>query len=97
MLLLRSSSDVHFLFASDLESEMSSTDAVYSNMTIMEVFYNSLSDDGIMVIPLDESPEIWSADETNSRYQDRASTMHLLEYVGFESIHLYEEVSKQDL
>jgi hypothetical protein len=83
--------DILIIDTLDLESEMSSTDAVHSNMTIMEVFYNSLSDDGVMVLPLDESPEVWSADETNSRHRNRASTMHLLEYVGFESIHLYEE------
>jgi len=60
----------------------------------MEAFYNSLSDDGVLVMQLGESPEVWNADETHSKYRNRASTMELLEQVGFESIHAYEEVSK---
>lgn len=83
------------MFASDLESEIPFSETAYSNRTIMEVFYNSLTDDGILVIPLNESPEVWSADETYSECAKRVSVIQLLEDVGFESIHLYEEVSIQ--
>jgi spermidine synthase len=59
----------------------------------MKAFYNSLSDDGILVMQLGESPEWFSPDETHSTNKNRAAATRLLESVGFESIHAYEEVS----
>ena len=59
----------------------------------MKAFYNSLSDDGILVMQLGEAPEWFDPDETHSKFKNRAATISLLESVGFESIHAYEEVS----
>lgn len=61
----------------------------------MQAFYNSLSDDGILVMQLGEAPQFDSPDETYSKYKNRAATTKLLEDLGFESIHTYEEVSRR--
>lgn len=59
----------------------------------MQTFYNSLSYDGVLVMQLGEAPEWFLPDETHSKFKNRAVTTNLLERVGFESIHAYEEVS----
>jgi hypothetical protein len=59
----------------------------------MKTFYNSLSDDGILVMQLGKAPEWDDPDESHSKYKNRAATTSLLERVGFKSIHVYEEVS----
>lgn len=86
-------SRARFFSCSDPESEIPFSKALYSNMIFMEAFYNALSDDGILVMQLGASPEVWNADETHSKFRNRAATIKLLEKVGFESIHAYEEVS----
>jgi hypothetical protein len=58
----------------------------------MQTFFNSLSDDGILVLQLGESPEAWAADELLSGDKNRRAALNLLETVGFESIHVFEEV-----
>jgi spermidine synthase len=78
---------------SDPESEIPFAQALYGNDTVMKTFYNSLSDDGILVMQLGKAPEWFNPDETHSKYKNRAATTSLLERVGFESIHVYEEVS----
>lgn len=60
----------------------------------MQSFYNSLSDDGVLVIQLGESPDWRESDETKSGGFNRVAALNLLEKVGFESIHVYEEVSR---
>ena len=78
---------------SDPESEIPFSKALYSNLVFLEAFYESLTEEGILVMQVGESPELWNADETRStKYQNRAATIELLEKVGFESIHAYEEV-----
>ena len=69
-------------------------DAHYSVGANVRAFYNALSDDGILVMQLGESPEAWHPDETHSKFKNRAAAIRLLEEVGFESIHAYEEVSE---
>jgi hypothetical protein len=78
---------------SDPESEIPFAKILYSNDAVMKAFYNSLSKDGILVMQLGEAPEWFNPDETHSKFKNRAATSNLLERVGFESIHAYEEVS----
>jgi hypothetical protein len=78
---------------SDPESEVPFAKALYSDDTFMRAFYNSLSDDGILVMQLGEAPKSYSPDETYSRFNNRARTTRFLEKLGFESIHTYDEVS----
>jgi hypothetical protein len=62
-------------------------------MTFMQSFYDSLSDEGILVMQLGEAADFDSPDETHSKFKNRVAAVNLLERVGFESIHAYEEVS----
>jgi hypothetical protein len=78
-------------YHSDPESEIPFADALYGNDDFMQAFYNSLTDDGILVMQLGESPQFYSPDETHSKFKNRAKTTDLLEKLGFESIHVYEE------
>lgn len=75
------------------ESETAYAEALYSNVTFMQSFFNSLSDDGVLVTQLGESPDTWDPDEMKSGDMNRVAALNLLETVGFESIHAYEEVS----
>lgn len=65
---------------------------LYSNDLFMKAFYDSLSEDGILVMQLGQSPEHVSANEANTIYKNRLVTTDLLSRVGFESIHAFEEV-----
>jgi hypothetical protein len=78
---------------SDPESEVPFAQALYGNDKFMRAFFNSLSDDGILVMQLGEAPTPGSPDETYSKFKNRATTTKLLASLGFESIHAYEEVS----
>jgi hypothetical protein len=59
----------------------------------MKAFYNALSEDGILVMQLGKAPDEFDPDEAHTKFKNRAATTSLLERVGFESIHVYEEVS----
>lgn len=59
----------------------------------MKSFYNSLSDNGVLVMELGESPDTRDPDEMKSGDNNRVAALNLLERVGFESIHAFEEVS----
>ena len=59
----------------------------------MRAFYDSLSDDGILVMQLGQASKSDSPDETYSAFKNRAALMSFLEKLGFESIHTYDEVS----
>lgn len=59
----------------------------------MRALFDSLSDDGILLMQLGEAPWSVAPDETHSLFQNRAATTRLLEDVGFKSIHTYQEVS----
>lgn len=78
---------------SDPESEVPFAKALYGDDKFMRAFFNSLSDDGILVMQLGEAPSYDAPDETVSKFLNRAATTTLLATLGFESIHAYEEVS----
>ncbi len=78
---------------SDPEANVPFAKLLYSNNAVMQSFYDALSDDGVFVMQLGESSVHNSPSETNSFAKNRAATTRLLEEVGFESIHAYEEVS----
>ena len=80
---------------SDPESEIPFAKALYGNVTFMQSIYDSLSDDGILVMQLGESADFDKPDETYSKWKNRVAAVQLLERVGFESTHAYEEVRYQ--
>jgi len=91
------SHSVLYFHCSDPESEIPFAKALYGNDDFIRAFYNSLSDDGILVMQLGEAPKFNSPDETYSKFRNRATTTSFLENLGFESIHTYEEVKNQSL
>lgn len=78
---------------SDPESNIPFAQVLYANDAVMQSFYDSLSDNGILVMQLGESAENDAPSELNSMGKNRAKTTDLLTKVGFQSIHAYEEVS----
>lgn len=78
---------------SDPETEVPFAESLYSDVTLIRALYDSLSDDGILVLQLGESPKSFSPDETYSKFKNRATATIFLENLGFESIHAYEDVS----
>lgn len=83
---------MNFVTCSDPESDVPFARALYGNDRFMRAFYNSLSEDGILVMQLGEAPTFDSPDETHSKFRNRAATISLLEDLGFGSIHEYDEV-----
>jgi hypothetical protein len=83
--------DVIILDALDPESDVPFARALYGNEQFMRAFYNSLSEDGIVVMQLGQAPTFDLPDETHSKFRNRAATIRLLEDLGFGSIHEYEE------
>lgn len=66
---------------------------LYGNDAVMQSFYDSLSDEGILVMQLGESSSLVDPAEILGSFENRAKTTELLTRVGFQSIHAYEEVS----
>jgi spermidine synthase/S-adenosylmethionine/arginine decarboxylase-like enzyme len=83
--------DVIIVDALDPESEIPFSKALYSDKTLMEAFNNAMPSDGIIIMQLGETPQLFAADETRSKFKNRVVTEKLLEEVGFESVHAYEE------
>jgi spermidine synthase len=83
--------DVVILNALGAESESVYAEAFYNNDTFVKSFYNSLSDNGILVMELGESPDSRDPDEMKSGDKNRVVALNLLESAGFESIHAFEE------
>lgn len=84
-------------YCSDPESEIPFAQALYGNDRFMRAFFDALSDDGILVMQLGQAPKFSDPDETFSKFKNRATTTKLLEKLGFESVHAYEEVSNGDM
>jgi hypothetical protein len=85
------------VLSSDPEAEVPFAQALYGDDKFMRAFFNSLSDDGILIMQLGEAPTYGAPDETYSKFKNRASTTTLLATLGFQSIHMYGEVSVVDL
>ena len=71
-------------------------DALYNNNVFLSALYDSLHDDGMIVMQLGEAPSyVYPADEL-SVDKNRATIISLMEYNDFESFHVYEEVRTID-
>lgn len=57
----------------------------------MQSFFDSLGHNGILIMQLGESPNVFSPDETYSKFKNRVVVLNMLEKIGFKSIHVYEE------
>ena len=67
------------------------THSLYDNIEFLEAMYNGMTENGVIVMQLGESPGYSDPADTVGRDEKRAGITRLLEEVGFESIHVYEE------
>jgi hypothetical protein len=65
---------------------------LYSNDDFTGALYNALTDEGVMIMQLGQSPSHDNVPDEMSKFHMRASLEHDLIRFGFESLHQYEEV-----
>jgi thermospermine synthase len=64
---------------------------LYTSDTYIQSLHDALTDDGILVVQVGQSPTVkWPADEMGA-FAKRSEMMKKLDEIGFESIHIYEE------
>jgi len=78
-------------FISDPEDDIPFASVLYSSYDFVETLYNSLSENGVMVFQLGEAPDYTSPAAQFSSDSRREKFIHILEEVGFEALHLYED------
>lgn len=84
-------------FLRDPESDSPFAKALYNDNAFVEAFYQSLSEDGILVFQIGEAPDVWDEPNELASWKAQVLTIRMLEKVGFESIHVYEEVRESSL
>ena len=67
------------------------THSLYDNIEFLEAMHDGMTENGVIIMQLGESPGYSAPADTVSRDEKRAGITRLLEEVGFESIHVYEE------
>ena len=67
------------------------SEILYTSDALWSAMYNSLSDDGVLVVQLGEAPRFYDPPESLTKHSNRAYVTTLLGKVGFESIHIYDE------
>ena len=65
--------------------------SLYDNIDFLEALYDGMTDNGVIIMQLGESPGLMDPADRVSRDEKRAAITRLLEEVGFESMHVYEE------
>lgn len=77
---------------SDPQDNIPFAEVLYSNFDFTEALFNALSDDGIMVMQLGQSPFHDNPPDEISPSHQRAKLIKGLQEFGFQSMHTYEEV-----
>ena len=84
--------DVIIMDALDPQDNVPFADALYDNIDFLEALYGGMTDNGVIVMQLGESPGGFvDPSESFGRDEKRAGITRLIQDVGFESIHIYEE------
>ncbi|KAL3804429.1 hypothetical protein HJC23_011357 [Cyclotella cryptica] len=83
--------DVIIMDALDPDDFVDFADKLYNNTPFIQSLYNALSPDGVFVVQLGASPDIVDPSDENGPFKNRANMISKLEYLGFQSIHVYEE------
>mmetsp|Transcript_21435 Transcript_21435/g.44064 ORF Transcript_21435/g.44064 Transcript_21435/m.44064 type:complete len:372 (+) Transcript_21435:1-1116(+) len=65
--------------------------ALYDNIDFLRALYNSMTDNGVIVMQLGESPALTDPADSFGIDENRAVITKLVDEVGFESMHIYEE------
>lgn len=77
--------------SSDPEDDIPFASMLYNNIDFIQTLYNSLTDDGLIVLQLGEASNFDDPAAELSRSSRRETLIELLEEVGFESMHFYED------
>ena len=82
--------DVIIMDALDPQDNIEFADALYNNDVFLNAIYEALTDEGVLVLQLGESPHNSDPAE-QSNNMNRHHIMNMIEEVGFQSMHIYEE------
>lgn len=83
--------DILIMDALDPQDNVPFADMLYTNKAFIKTLYNALSEDGIIIMQLGESPNFSDPAEELSRNSKRDFVMNVLEEVGFNHVHVYQE------
>lgn len=83
--------DVLIMDALDPQDNVPFAEVLYKNDVFLKALYNSLSDDGVMVLQLGMAPGRVDPSEEFSRNINRAHLIKSLEEIGFQSLNIYQE------
>lgn len=84
--------DVVIMDALDPQDNVEFANILYQDMTFWKSVYNSITDDGILVAQLGNSPYIDDGADKSNKNKRRAAIIEVLHNVGFQTTHSYEEV-----
>lgn len=83
--------DIVILDALDPQDDVPFADILYTNTDFFKTLYNSLSENGILVMQLGISAQMLDPMESMSINEKRYFVLNSLEKIGFQSLHVYEE------
>jgi len=81
--------DVIIMDAIDPDDQNEFSDALYNNRKYLASLYNSLSEDGILVIQVGMTPQTDEPPELLSTFKNRAILVQHLRELGFVTMHVY--------
>lgn len=81
--------DVVIMDAIDPNDNNEFSDVLYNSENYLSSLYNSLSEDGILVAQIGESPGHDSPAEINTGFKNRAILTEKLSHLGFQTMHVY--------
>ena len=83
--------DVIVMDALDPQDNVPFAKALYDNIDFLQAIYDAMTDNGVIVMQLGESPATTDPADSFGVDENRAVITKLIEEVGFESMHMYEE------
>jgi len=84
--------DIIIMDALDPQDTIEFAVVLYQNADFWKSLYNSLTDDGILVVQLGKAPELKDPGQANDKLQqNRHIVLQILQSIGFLSFHSYEE------
>mmetsp|Transcript_12427 Transcript_12427/g.18221 ORF Transcript_12427/g.18221 Transcript_12427/m.18221 type:complete len:859 (-) Transcript_12427:147-2723(-) len=81
--------DVIIMDAIDPNDHNEFSDVLYNNNDYLTSLYNGLSEDGILVAQIGETPGVGSPAEVNTAFKNRSILIEHLSRLGFQTMHVY--------
>lgn len=75
----------------DPEDDIPFAEMLYNDLSFVKTLYNSLSDNGVIVLQLGEAADYGDPAAVHTTSSRREILIELLEEVGFEAMHVYED------